>query len=36
MRNFISYDESLTILSNLRFKEKTKEKLFLSNALANN
>lgn len=33
MRNFISYDESLTILSNLRFKEKTKEKLFLSNAL---
>ncbi len=33
MRNFINYDESLTILSNIDFKEKTKEKLFLTNSI---
>ncbi len=33
MRKFISYDDSLMILSNLSFKEKTKEKLFLTNVL---
>ncbi len=33
MRKFISYDNSLMILSNLSFKEKTKEKLFLTNVL---
>merc|ERR1711879_472135 len=33
MRNFINYDESLTILSNLNFKAKTKEKNFLTNSV---
>ncbi len=33
MRNFISYDESLTLLSNINFKEKNKEKLFLTNSI---
>lgn len=33
MRNFISYDDSLTLLNNLKFKNKSKEKLFLTNAL---
>ena len=33
MRNFINYDESLNILNNLNFKEKSKEKLFLTNAI---
>lgn len=33
MRNFINYDESLKILNNINFKAKTKEKLFLTNAI---
>lgn len=33
MRKSIDYDESLTILSNIEFKGKNKEKLFLTNAL---
>jgi len=33
MKRFISYDESLTILNNIFFKAKTKEKLFLTNAI---
>ncbi len=33
MRNFISYDESLSILNSINFKAKTKEKLFLTNAI---
>ena len=33
MRNFINYDESLNKLNNLDFKAKTKEKLFLTNAI---
>lgn len=33
MRNFINYDESLSKLNNLDFKAKTKEKLFLTNAI---
>ena len=33
MRNFINYDESLKLLGNIIFKAKTKEKLFLTNAL---
>lgn len=33
MRNFINYDESLNKLNNLNFKAKTKEKLFLTNAI---
>ena len=33
MRNFINYEESLTILNNLNFKAKTKEKTFLTNAI---
>lgn len=33
MRNFINYDESLNKLDNLDFKAKTKEKLFLTNAI---
>ncbi len=33
MRNFISYEESLKILSNLEVKKRTTEKLFLTNAI---
>ncbi|WP_321315794.1 molybdopterin molybdotransferase MoeA [Halarcobacter sp.] len=33
MKKYINYDESLTILSNMEFKGKNKEKLFLINAL---
>jgi len=33
MKRFISYDESLTILNNIIFKAKTKEKLFLTNSI---
>ncbi len=33
MRNFINYNESLNKLNNLDFKAKTKEKLFLTNAI---
>ncbi len=33
MRNFINYDESLNILNSINFKAKTKEKLFLTNAI---
>lgn len=33
MRNFINYEESLSILSSLDFKGKAKEKLFLTNSI---
>lgn len=33
MKKYINYEESLTILSNIEFKGKNKEKLFLTNAL---
>jgi molybdopterin molybdotransferase len=33
MRNFISYDQSLTLLNDIDFKANTKEKLFLTNAI---
>ncbi len=33
MKRFISYDDSLTILNNIIFKAKTKEKLFLTNSI---
>lgn len=33
MRNFISYEESQTILNNLNFQTKATEKLFLTNAI---
>ncbi|QDF29111.1 molybdopterin molybdotransferase MoeA [Halarcobacter anaerophilus] len=33
MRKFIKYEESLTILSNIQFKGKGKEKLFLTNCI---
>ena len=33
MKKYIDYEEALTILSNIKFKGKNKEKLFLSNAL---
>ncbi|QKF82119.1 molybdopterin molybdotransferase MoeA [Halarcobacter ebronensis] len=33
MKKFIDYDESLTILSNIEFKVKNKEKSFLTNSL---
>jgi len=33
MRNFINYEESLSLLDNIIFKAKTKEKLFLINAI---
>ncbi len=33
MRNFINYDESLTLLSKLNFKGSIKEKLFLTNSI---
>ena len=33
MRNFINYDESLSILSSIDFKGRTKEKLFLTNSI---
>jgi len=33
MNKYINYEEALTILSNIKFKGKNKEKLFLTNAL---
>ncbi len=33
MRKFITYEKSLTLLSNIVFKEKIKERLFLTNSL---